>query len=196
MTGDTTTTPNTNTTAPEVTLHIPNVANRGAIKKLPYETIVQKIKGSACAAGKEVVAVQRLRSGDLRLYTITSARDALRNDSDWITALCIMAASTTKYYSVLVHNVRVNTTDVASKDTVKAIQEQNAARIPGLAIQKLSWLRRKLPKNKTHAAVVLSTTSAATANKIIEEGLVINYALHTAIIFNRHKENQQQQEHN
>ena len=31
--------------------------------------------------------------------------------------------------------------------------------------------------------MVLSTTSAVLANKIIQEGLGINYALHTAVIF-------------
>ena len=161
------------------------MADREAIKELPYETIVQKIKGSTCTAGKEVVAVQRLHSGDLRLFTSTTrARDALRDDPTWITALGIMAAPTTKHYSVLVHNVRVNTTDTTNKDTIKAIQEQNASRIPGLTVQKIAWLRRKLPKDKTHAAIVLSTPSASLANKVIQEGLLINYALHTAVIFN------------
>lgn len=131
-----------------------------------------------------MVAVQRLRSGDLRIYTSTTrARDALRDDSTWITTLGITAAPTTKHYSVLVHNVRVDT-DIASKDTLQAIKDQNLTRIPGISVQKLSWLRRKLPKDKTHAALVLSTPSAVIANKIIQEGLVINYALHTAVVFN------------
>ena len=77
-----TTNPTPKPVSPEITLHIPSVADRETIKNLPYETTIQKIKESTCATGKEIVAVQRLRSGDLRLYTSSArARDALRDDS-------------------------------------------------------------------------------------------------------------------
>jgi hypothetical protein len=77
--------------------------------------------------------VQRLRSGDLKVFTTTTqARNKLLRDLAWTASLNINANLGRKLFQVLVHNVRVEGVDVSNKDTAQKIQAQNAIQIPNL----------------------------------------------------------------
>jgi hypothetical protein len=165
--------------APELTLRIPAKEDREKIQQWSNETIVNKIKGSQTEASKCVIAVQRLRSGDLKVFTTTTqARNELLRDLAWTASLNINANPGRKLFQVLVHNVRVEGVDVSDKDTAQKIQAQNAIRIPNLQVQKISWLRKNLPEGKKHSTLLLSVTEATAANQAIRQGIVYSGALH------------------
>jgi hypothetical protein len=65
-------TPTRTPAVPELTLHIPTREDKEKIQQWPNETTVNKIRRSQGEAGKEVVTVQRLRSGELKVFTTTT----------------------------------------------------------------------------------------------------------------------------
>jgi hypothetical protein len=79
-----------------------------------------------------------------------------------MSCLEINASLSRKLYTVLAHNVWVE--DIATN-----IYDLNAARIPGLQVQKVSWLRKKLPEGKNHStlSLLVNVTEEATANPAI-----------------------------
>jgi hypothetical protein len=80
------------------------------IKNMPTETLMEKIRGGAGAAParKTVVAIQRLKSGDIAVHTEGVKEKAqLEKDDEWVKEINPKARVVKRTWPVIVHGMRV-----------------------------------------------------------------------------------------
>lgn len=152
-------------TTTEITLHLPNKANRQEVANYSNKTIIRKIQAGKGLACKKVLAARKLPSGDIRIFIPdTQTRTALLQDQEWTTRLGKEIRLNQQLYSVLVHNIPIKGINTTNPQATKTLQEQNLSLHPGLHISKLTWLKKKLPEGKIHSVIILSTTDPKIAN--------------------------------
>lgn len=165
---------------PEITIRISDPEERKSVQSLPNEAIIQKIEQER-PDSKEVVAVRKLPSGDLRLFlTNERAKAALLHDRSWTACFGQSCRIAENIYKVLVHSVRVDSIDPRQAEDVAKLQEENQALHDGLKITRLSWLNRGHAPGKTHGSLIVGVATEQMANWIIQRGLVSSFAIHLA----------------
>jgi hypothetical protein len=123
--------------------------------------------------GREVVAVRKLPSGDLRLFlTNERTKATLLQDRSWTACLGQSCGIAGNIYKVLVHSIRVDSIDPRRAEDVAKLQEENQALHDGLKIMRLSWLNRGHAPGKTHGSLIVGVAAEQMANWIIRRGLV------------------------
>lgn len=168
------------TQGPELTIRIPDPEERKNVQSLPKEEIIKKVQQER-PDGKEVVAVRKLPSGDVRLFLAGErTKTALLQDKSWTTYLRKSCSIAENVYKVLVHSVRVDSIDPKRAEDVAKLQEENQALHNGLRITRLSWLSRGHAPSKTRSSLIVGVATEQMANWIIQRGLVSNFALHLA----------------
>ncbi|KAF4546954.1 Hypothetical protein D9617_87g078050 [Elsinoe fawcettii] len=165
---------------PELTLRISDPEERRNAQSLPNEAIIQKIQQER-PDGKEVVAIKKLPSGDVRLFLAGErTKAALLQERSWTTCLGQSCSVAENVYKVLVHRVRLDSIDPKRAEDVAKVQEENQILHSGLRITRLSWLNRGHAPGKTHSSLIVGVATEQMANGIIQRGLVSNFALHLA----------------
>lgn len=165
---------------PELTIRISDTEDRKSVQSLPNEAIIQKIQQER-PDGKEVVAVRKLPSGDLRLFlTNERTKATLLQDRSWTACFGKSCSIAENIYKVLVHSIRVDSIDPRRAEDVAKLQEENQALHDGLKITRLSWLNRGHAPGKTHGSLIVGVATEQMANWIIRRGLVSNFAIHLA----------------
>jgi hypothetical protein len=165
---------------PELTIRISDTEERKKVQSLPNEAIIQKIQQER-PDGREVVAVRKLPSGDLRLFlTNERTKVALLQDRSWIACFGQSCSIAENIYKVLVHSIRVDSIDPRRAEDAAKLQEENQALHDGLKITRLSWLNRGHAPGKTHGSLIVGVATEQMANWIIRRGLVSNFAIHLA----------------
>jgi hypothetical protein len=165
---------------PELTIRISDTEERKNVQSLPNEAIIQKIQQER-PDGREVVAVRKLPSGDLRLFlTNERTKVALLQDRSWIACFGQSCSIAENIYKVLVHSIRVDSIDPRRAEDAAKLQEENQALHDGLKITRLSWLNRGHAPGKTHGSLIVGVATEQMANWIIRRGLVSNFAIHLA----------------
>jgi hypothetical protein len=96
--------------------------------------------------------------------------------TDWAESIAPSAVVRKRTWPVIVHGVKVRDyqLDIWGKHA-KRIKKENTKRIPNLKIQGMRWLRRI---NKgDFAPLIIEIDNAEQANRLINEGVVIEYDL-------------------
>jgi hypothetical protein len=165
---------------PELTIRISDAEERKNVQSLPNEAIIQRIQQER-SDGKEVVAVRKLPSGDLRLFlTNERTKATLLQDRSWTACFGKTCSIAENIYKVLVHSIRIDSVDPRRAEDVAKLQEENQTLHDGLKITRLSWLNRGHAAGKTHGSLIVGVATEQMANWIIRRGLVSNFAIHLA----------------
>ena len=150
-----------------------------ALKEQSREEIASRIQQVAgvTQANHKVVAVQRLKSGDLAIHMDSStAKKDLEKETSWVQSITPGAAVRTRTWPVLVHGVKVaDFPPTAWEEHAKRMQSENARTHPGLRITKLRWLGQTVYKD--FAPLLVEVATAEQANRLINEGVAIAYDL-------------------
>ena len=127
------------------------------------------------------MAVRKLPSGDVRIFLADeAARKALLSNPAWTKALGESSSATEQLFQVVVHSVRIDSTDPSRATDIVALQEQNQTLHPGLRIARAKWLKTHYGAEQVHGSLVLGLPDAQMADRIIQRGLVSNFTLHMA----------------
>jgi phage gp45-like len=160
----------------EITVTIEDIIEREETRHKSVEMIVNAVKSKEPkSATDKVLAARKLPSGDVLFVTHTEeARISLEKSNEWLQAVATSAKVKRNTFPVFVHAVRVDSVDT-SKQTQAAtkIYEQNQAVHPTLEVVRTAWMKRALIEKKRYSSLILETSSAETANKLIKQGLVL-----------------------
>jgi hypothetical protein len=150
-----------------------------ALKEQSREEIASRIQRVASEAHEshKVVAVQKLKSGDLAIHVDSpTAKKDLEAETSWVTSITPGAAVHKRTWPVLVHGVRVANYPMAAwEEHAKRMQIENVRTHPGLEIVGMRWLGRTIKKE--HAPLLVEVATAEQANRLISEGLAMKYDL-------------------
>lgn len=165
--------------AKRVIIKIPDKEEAETIKERSREEIAEKIERATreTHAKHRVIAVEKLRSGDLAIYTdSTAAKRDLETDTTWAKTVTPGATVYKRTWPVLIHGVRVaDYPPDAWEEHAKRMEKENARLHPGIKILGMRWLGRIT--QQVHAPLVVEVGQAAQANRMINEGVVIAYDL-------------------
>ena len=73
--------------------------------------------------------------------------------------------------------------DIKDPNMPKKIQLENKNLHGSLQIVKLAWLKKNIEEGKAHSSLIVYAKDTASANKMIQKGLVIDYALHNSELY-------------
>ncbi|KAF7670723.1 pol-like protein [Alternaria burnsii] len=123
----------------------------------------------------KIVSSKQLKSGELSIKTASSKEvKALRQFADdW--AHRIGSGTTVKVptFGVLAHGTRTSTMDMSKLDEIRAqILQDNRPFIPRAGIRHIGWFTRDAT-TKTATTTTIEFTKPEDANKIIDEGLIL-----------------------
>ena len=164
----------------EITIRVADPVERLAIAAMPNEAIIHKIQ-HAHAEAKGVVAARKLPSGDVRIFLISEAdKKALLREQNWTQCLGESSTATEQLFQVAVHSVRLDSIDPSKAADIVTLQEQNQALHPGLRISRAKWMKTHHAEGRIHGSLVLGLPEAQMADRLIQRGVVSNFALHMA----------------
>jgi hypothetical protein len=162
-----------------VIIKIPNKEEAELIKERSREEIAERTERaiSETHANHRVIAVEKLRSGDLAIHMdSTTAKKDLEADAEWAKTVTPGAIVHQRTWQVLIHGVRVAS---YSSDTweeyAKRMEKENIRLHPGLKILGMRWIGRTT--RQEYAPLVVEVGQATQANRMINEGVVIAYDL-------------------
>ncbi len=130
------------------------------------------------ASSGQIVAVNRLRSGDLLLQTTTQeAREALEKDTRWVSEVYGSAVVVRKFFSVMIHGMRVSEFDIGNQAAIKErIEIENRSLHSGLEVVKARWCQGVGAAvgrgRKLYSSLVLYVATAEMADGLIRKHLI------------------------
>lgn len=174
----------------QFTIKITDEAEKKRVQETEAGALLQTMKEAANTACKDIQGIRKLGSGDI-LVTAgdNSSKEALQENTEWVTVIATTAKATARWRSVEVTGVcRAGLkmeTEEEKKAAIKKIISENRTTHAGLKIGRISWQKKKYDEDKTHASMILDLATEEEANNIIEKGLVIDYDIHTAATYSR-----------
>lgn len=128
----------------------------------------------------QIVAVNRLQSGDLLLQTTTiSAREALEETTTWAKRVYKSAVVIKKTFPVMIHGMRISAFDVDDQAATRAkVEADNKGLHPGLVVRKTRWVSnvaKEVPrglKPKLYSSLIINVATTTMVNDILDKGLV------------------------
>jgi hypothetical protein len=157
------------------------------LKDLSPEQIVKRLQEDGeTPAAQSIIAAKKLPSGDVILHLNNVLDKAkLQANTEWTSKLGPSAKIHTNTFPVLIHSV--STAGSLREDPsplAHTIVTENLKRHPGLKILKTAWLN-KITEDKRFSSLIVHVASAAQANRLITEGVLLRYELKTAERFDR-----------
>ena len=151
----------------------------------------EAVKSQVHLMGKapQVVAAKQLKSGDVVLYTAsTSDADTLKSsEAHWVRVLGSTARIVRPTYGVIAHGVGTNKESIDTDNQQRAIEKietENAPLHPGAKVTYVGWLTRE-GKRKPASSLVVEFTTKQHANRVIQEGLLLNATQHDCVLYDR-----------
>jgi hypothetical protein len=166
-----------------IIVHLPDTTTAEIIGEQSREEIIERIREGAGAApaNRQVVAVRKLKSGDLAVYVdSTMTKKEMETTVDWANRIAPGAVVKKRTWPVLIHGVRVaDYPQGAEEEHARRMEKENEKFHPGLKILGMRWLGR-VEGIKDYAPLVVEVPCAEQANRMIREGVVIQYDLKLA----------------
>jgi hypothetical protein len=136
-----------------------------------------------------VIAAKQLKSGDIVLHTATTAEaDTLKSTKDeWVKVLGTTTRVIKPTYGVIVHGVHTNkeSIDTNNQDrAIKKIELENAILHEGAKVAYIGWLTKE-GRKKAASSLIVEFTTKYHANRVIQEGLVLNAIHHDCILYDQ-----------
>lgn len=150
------------------------------------QQIEASIRNSEATKGVKIVAAHQLKSGDIQIYTASTAEaEKLREHRGWIRGLGEHAELIVPTYGVIVHGISTNSINI--KDQTATIQQMladNHTVIPKAEISFVGWLTKESPLKRA-SSIVVEFTNPEMANAIIYAGMVWHGQIHVCQLYDR-----------
>jgi len=144
------------------------------------------IRDNAATKLVKVVAAHQLKSGDVQIFTSSTAEAVkLKENRDWIRGLGEHAELIVPTYGVIVHGISTNSINIKhQKATIQQILADNYTVIPKAEISFVGWLTKESP-HKRASSIVVEFTDPEMANAIIYAGMVWDGHIHICQLYDR-----------
>ena len=166
-----------------MTVVISSASDKEKIKNMPTKDLVETLQ----AETEGIRGVSRLISGDLKIHTESlEVKKTLQEKSEWTRKIADSAAIKTRTYSVRVNGVKMEHIKTANQSqAIGYLQTANARLHPDLQIKKIAWSTRAIREKKAFSTLHMEVATAETANRVIPEGLIIDYEIKDCEIFTK-----------
>jgi hypothetical protein len=127
----------------------------------------------------KVVAAHQLKSGDIQIFTSTTAEATqLKQNRSWIKGLGEHAELVVPTYGVIVHGIPTNSINIKDqKATIHQIIADNYTVIPNADISHIGWLTKEAALKRA-SSVVVEFADPEMANAIIYAGMAWEGQIH------------------
>ena len=158
-----------------MTVVISSASDKEKIKNMSTKDLVETLQ----AETEGIRGVSRLISGDLKIHTESlEVKKTLQEKSEWTRKIADSAAIKTRTYSVRVNSVKMEHIKTANQSqAIGYLQTANVRLYPDLQIKKIAWSTRAIREKKAFSTVHIEVATAETANRVIAEGIIIDYEL-------------------
>jgi len=172
----------------EILVKVSSPEEANTNKKLSAEDLIAKIKQGAdtTPALRKVIAVKKLASGDIILHTANTAdKLALEQETNWVSRIAPSAQIHHKTYAVLIHGVRTASfRQDAGEKPARQLEKENAHLHSEMRIVRTNWITR-LSDKREFSSLIVEVDNAATANRMISEGVLFGFELKIVELYDR-----------
>jgi hypothetical protein len=166
-----------------IIIHLSNTTTAEIVREQSREEIIKRIREGAGAApaNRQIVAVRKLKSGDLAVYVdSTMTKKEMETTVNWANRIAPGAVVKKRTWPVLIYKVRVaDYPQGAEEKHARRIKKENEKFHLGLKILGMRWLG-KVEGIKDYAPLIVKVSCAEQANRMIKKGVVIQYDLKLA----------------
>jgi hypothetical protein len=144
------------------------------------------IHNNAATKLVKVVAAHQLKSGDIQIFTSTTAEAIqLKENKGWIGGLGEQAELIVPTYGVIVHGISTNSINIKDqKTTIQQMLADNYTVIPRTEISYIGWLTKESTLKRA-SSIVVEFTDPEMANAIIYAGMVWDGHIHQCQLYDR-----------
>jgi hypothetical protein len=134
----------------------------------------------------KVVAAHQLKSGNIQIFTSTTAEALqLKEYKGWIRGLGEQAELVVPTYGVIVHGISTNSINIKDqKATIQQMLADNYTVIPRTEISYVGWLTKESTLKRA-SSIVVEFTDPEMANAIIYAGMVWDGHIHQCQLYDR-----------
>ena len=159
----------------ELVVKINSEKEREIVQNWPTKSLLEALQKDS----PEIVAVNRLNSGDLKVITRTeSAKNALQSRPEWTRVIAPSAALQIRTFSVTAHGIRVQNVNTADQaQAIDRLHKVSSRLHPGLRIVRVSWSAKAIRERKIYSSLRLEIATAEMANSLVSEGMIEDYEL-------------------
>ncbi|KAK8147724.1 hypothetical protein G3M48_001147 [Beauveria asiatica] len=142
------------------------------IKNSTKQQVETSISNNAATKSVKVVAAHQLKSGDIQIFTSTTAEATqLKQNKEWISGLGARAELIVPTYGVIVHGIPTSSINIKDqKATIDQMLADNHTVIAGAKISYIGWLTKE-GNLKRASSIVVEFTDPAMANAVIYAGM-------------------------
>lgn len=142
------------------------------------------IHDNAATKSVKVVAAYQLKSGDIQIFTSTTAEAIqLKENKGWIRGLGEQAELIVPTYGVIVHGISTNSINIKDqKATIQQILADNYTVIPSTEISYVGWLTKESTLKRA-SSIVVEFIDPEMANAIIYAGMVWDGHIHQCQLY-------------
>ncbi|KAJ9137654.1 Endonuclease/exonuclease/phosphatase [Pleurostoma richardsiae] len=144
------------------------------------------VHGNAATKTAKIVAAHQLKSGDIQIFTSTTAEATqLKQNKGWLGGLGEHAEVIVPTYGVIVHGI--STSSINMKDQKATIQQMladNYTVIPRADISHIGWLTKEATLKRA-SSIVVEFTDPEMANAVIYAGLAWEGQIHQCQLYDR-----------
>ena len=134
----------------------------------------------------KVVAAHQLKSGDIQIFTSTTAETTqLKENDGWLRGLGEHTELIVPTYRVIVHSISTNSINIKDQEaTAQQILADNYTMIPSAMISYIGWLTKEASLKRA-SSIVVEFTDPEIANAIIYTGMAWDGHIHQCKLYNR-----------
>ena len=150
------------------------------------QQVQTSIHDNAATKSVKVVAAHQLKSGDIQIFTSTTAEATqLKENKGWLRGLGEHAELIVPTYGVIVHGVSTNSINIKDqKATIQQMLADNYTVIPNAEISYVGWLTKEATLKRA-SSIVVEFTDPEMANAIIYAGMVWDGQIHQCQLYDR-----------
>ncbi|QKX57721.1 uncharacterized protein TRUGW13939_04840 [Talaromyces rugulosus] len=150
------------------------------------QQVQSSIQDNASTKSIKVVAAHQLKSGDIQIFTSTTAEASkLKKNIGWVKGLGEHAEIIVPTYGVIAHGIPTNSINIKDQTaTIQQILADNYTVIPTAEISYVGWLTKEATLKRA-SSIVLEFTDPEMANAIIYAGLVWDGQVHQCQLYDR-----------
>lgn len=163
----------------QVLVRLEEAKEKESTAGLTGERLLAAFKSGQYAHTGQIVAVNRLQSGDLLSQTITiEAMGALERNTAWARRVYKPAVVVRKSFFVMVHGMCSGVFDTSDQATIKAkLETDNSGHHPGLEILGARWVSSvgrltAQGQKKKYSSLILNVATPEMADRLIQKYLV------------------------
>lgn len=150
------------------------------------QQVQSAIRDNISTKSIKLVAAYQLKSGDLQIFTSTSAEiQELEQNRGWLKGLGDQAEIVVPTHGVIVHGVSTKSIKIEDqKTTIQQIPPDNYTVIPDAKISYVGWLTREGPLKRA-TSIVVEFATPEMANAVVYAGMVWEGQIHQCQLYDR-----------